>query len=86
MWTSVMSLSLCVCVCVSSEKRVKFYNESSLLENDTLLEYTQMKTFHFNQTRSGDYTEDDIICTINLALVVSAHCSLTPAVVTSVWY
>ena len=60
-------------VLFSSEFRVKHFNESDLLCNQTLLQYTQTKTFHFNQERSGEgLHEDDIICTINLPLVVSS--------------
>ncbi len=43
----------------------------------TNLTYTQLKTFHFDATRSGPGLDQyDEICTINLALVVRQSYSI----------
>ena len=61
------------------ERRIKHFNSSSLSWNKTKLTYTQQKTFHFSSETSGkSLKEDDIICTVNLAMVVGvgvATCS-----------
>ena len=61
----------CVLSYICREYRLKFYNESDLIDDNTKLIYTQLKTFYFNPDTSGDgLEEDDVICTINLAMVV----------------
>ena len=54
------------------EYRLKYYNESDFRAMETELQYTQRKTFHFSaNTSHPDVHEDDIICTVNVAMVVS---------------
>ena len=54
------------------EHRLKFYNESDLMAMETELQYTQQKTFYFNpNTSDPGVHEDDIICTVNIAMAVS---------------
>ena len=45
-------------------------------DNPDILIYTQERTFHFDPDKSASgVTEEDVICTVNLALVVSEKCS-----------
>ena len=55
-----------------SEYRHKFFNDSNLSKNKTLLEYTQLKTYHFSEETSQG-NENDIICTVNMPMVVSDY-------------
>ena len=60
--------------CYFREYRNKYFNESDLLEDETVLRYTQLKTFHFSSSTSQNgASEDDVICTINIPLIVSNH-------------
>lgn len=53
------------------EYRNKYFNESNLLEEGKVLEYTQLKTFHFSpETSQENASESDTICTLNIPLVV----------------
>ena len=57
---------------VDREYRLKYYDETNFRGIETELEYTQRKTFHFSaNTSHPDVHEDDIICTVNVAMVVS---------------
>ena len=47
-------------------------------DNGTI-EYTMSRTFHFEQF--GNFSEDDIITTINFVYVVSIYCASLPKIV-----
>lgn len=52
------------------EYRVKYFNHTNSTKD--LLAYTQNKTFYFDpEASNSSVKEDDIICTINIPLVVS---------------